>query len=122
MSKGQKINFLELTGNLAKDPVITEKATFLTIATWNGKAKDGKERPATFIDVSFFGKAKETAKELKKGARINLKGKLSNLKDQATGYTKLTVLGLSCNKLTKSVTKEISKEEVFDEWIKTLKL
>ena len=41
MSKKQKINFLELTGNLAKDLKVIENATFITAAVYNRKDKRG---------------------------------------------------------------------------------
>ena len=88
-----RINYVELTGNLARDAKVTEKATFITVATWNGKDKDGKDRAATFIDVSYFN-IKDSSKLLK-GQRVKIKGRLVSYKDKKTENYKLGVVGFS---------------------------
>lgn len=88
MSDKNKINYVELTGNLAKDAKVSGNAVFLTVATYNGTDKEGNEKPATFIDVVIYG---ELAAELKKGQRICIKGNITNYRDKKTNYLKLGV-------------------------------
>lgn len=100
-----KINFVELTGNLAADAKVSGKTTFITVATYNGKDSAGKERPATFIEVAIFD-AKHQA--LKKGDRVVVKGNLTNYKEKTTGFTKLGVVALSCQKVERQQNTEIN--------------
>ncbi len=95
-----KINFVELTGNLATDAKVSGKTTFITVATYNGK-----ERPATFIEVAIFD---EKHQALQKGDRVVVKGNLTNYKDKATGYTKLGVVALACQKVERQQNAEAS--------------
>ncbi len=115
MSDKLKINYVELTGNLVQDAKVIGKAVFLTVATYNGKNKEGQERPATFTDVAIFN---PKSQELKKGQRVNIKGNLTNYKDKDTGYTKLGVVALSCKLLSKteeSVVDKLLKESGIDD-------
>ncbi len=109
MSDKLKINYVELTGNLAQDARIAGEHIFLTVATYNGKDKDGNNRPATFTDVALFN---QKGKEFKKGDRVTIKGNLTNYKDKTNNHTKLGVIALSCKVLTKT------EESVVDKLIK----
>ncbi len=107
-----KINSVYLTGNLAQDAKVTEKATFITVATYNGKDREGNKFPANFIDVSLFNVKK--VEDLTKGKRITIVGKLSTYKDKETGYTKMGVTGLSYRLIenTQKVEVEDHKEAI----------
>ncbi len=103
MSVDTKINYVELTGNLASDARVTDKATFITIATYNGKDENNQERPASFIEVVSFD---PKTKELKKGNRVVIKARLANYKDKSNNnYTKVGVVALSVRLIEKSLVK-----------------
>lgn len=101
-----KINFVELTGNLARDAKVVDKHTFITVATYNGKDKDGNERPATFTDVALFNTQNA---DLKKGVKVHIKGNLTNYKEKETNHTKLGVVALSCKVLTRTEESVVDK-------------
>lgn len=104
MNEKTKINFVELTGNLAADAKVNGKTTFITVATYNGKTNEGKERLATFIEVAIFDAKHQ---ELKKGDRVVVKGNLTNYKEKTTGYSKLGVVALSCQKVERQQNAEV---------------
>lgn len=109
MSDKNKINYVELTGNLAKDARVSGNAVFLTIATYNGKDLEGNNKAATFIDVAIYG---EAAAELKKGQRIIIKGNITNYRDKKTNYIKLGVTAFYWKVIS---SKANPTEEIFED-------
>lgn len=83
-------------GRLTKEVAVEEtkggtKVLHNSIAINNGKDKDGNERPATFIPVTFFGKSTEILSEYaNKGDLIAVSGEITTgqyEKDGKTVYT-----------------------------------
>ena len=76
-------NQVEFYGNLAKDPHVSEKGTFVTVAIpGEVNLQTQKEYGPDFVDVSFFGSAALKASVFRKGNLVHVKGKLSTFQNQ----------------------------------------
>lgn len=121
-------NFCEIEGHLGQDPkqIKTESTEFWVLNVAQNKSKklsDGsfKELTPEWFEVSVFGKIASQAKQLKKGNRVRIEGRLTNLK-KTIDSKNISFLKIDVRKLQKieSLTKtapnlEMPSFEDFDE-------
>ena len=106
-------NQVEFYGNLAKDPYISEKGTFVTVAIpGEVNLQTQKEYGPDFVDVSFFGKAALKASAFRKGNLVHVKGKLSTFKNKEN-HKQMVVVGQTIKEVSfiKVKAKQQQKQE-----------
>ena len=108
-------NQVEFYGNLAKDPYISEKGTFLTVAIPGDlNIQTQREYGPDFVDVSFFGKAAQKASVFRKGNLVHVKGKLSTFKNKEN-HKQMVIVGQSIKEVSFIIKVKAKQEQKQEE-------